>query len=373
VLAFVCGDIRGATQLPHGTHFITYADSLYAKGHPQVARAPAPQVSPRPPSPVAAQSTVAVPAGSNAAPGIGEANWKNLAHFDDLAYFVLPANLKPGGRTGRGWFLVLYRDPQGATSGGRIAQAAIAQQFWTADCAHNTIALLQVSYFSAAGASLGAEVVPSPERQSVDPSGNTIAAAMLSLLCARPYELDELDYTADAATLRKIFWLPANPQPTAPAQVAAGPSASAPAATAPGGRPSVNPMSIGPAMCPLLRRLETLAHEDFRSIDLGPDRRAGKSAELFHRTSMQMPPADCWISIDPKMPEAYNCLWPTGKEKEVDDQFVNLGRALEQCMGGKLDLSMLEIGYVSVKVRGVEFGASVANDSVSLDVRMAKP
>lgn len=46
VLAFACGDTRGATQLAQGAHIVAYADTLYAQGRPQVARAPATPAAP---------------------------------------------------------------------------------------------------------------------------------------------------------------------------------------------------------------------------------------------------------------------------------------------------------------------------------------
>jgi hypothetical protein len=161
--------------------------------------------------------------------------------------------------------------------------------------------------------------------------------------------------------------------PAAPAQASAVPPSEGPAARPPGGRPPPASMPIGPAMCPLLRRLEALAHEGFRSIDLGPDRSFGKDAERVHRTSMPIPGAKCNIDHTPGDPASYSCMWPQATEKEVDDQFVNMGRALEQCTGGTLDLSMLEFGDVTMKVRGVAFVASIISDFMSLSVHIAKP
>lgn len=46
VLAFACGDTRGATQLAQGANRIAYADALYAQGRPQVAKAPATPAAP---------------------------------------------------------------------------------------------------------------------------------------------------------------------------------------------------------------------------------------------------------------------------------------------------------------------------------------
>ena len=157
----------------------------------------------------------------------------------------------------------------------------------------------------------------------------------------------------------------------------AEPQGNAPAGAAPGGRPSVKPMPIGREMCPLLRRLEGLAREDFRSIDLGPDRAFGKDAETFHRTSMSIPGADCSIEHSPGDPVAYSCDWPPATEKEVDDQFVNMGRALENCTGEKLDQSELEFGDVTVMVHGIEYKASAVGtkkgDFLALTVQRAAP
>lgn len=53
VLAFACGDTRGATQLPKGANVIVHADTLYAQGHPQVAKAPATPAAPAASAPAA--------------------------------------------------------------------------------------------------------------------------------------------------------------------------------------------------------------------------------------------------------------------------------------------------------------------------------
>lgn len=146
----------------------------------------------------------------------------------------------------------------------------------------------------------------------------------------------------------------------------------------PDGRPSVKPMPIGPEMCPLLRRLEGLAREDFRSIDLGPDRTSGKDAETYHRASMSIPGAECYIFRSPGEPVAYRCNWPPAPETEVDKQFVDLGKALETCSAQTLDLSQLEFGDVKVKLHGIEYTATAIStkqqgDFLSLDVHMADP
>jgi hypothetical protein len=155
--------------------------------------------------------------------------------------------------------------------------------------------------------------------------------------------------------------------------------ASAPAATAPGGRPPVKPMPIGPAMCPLLRRLEGLAHEDFRSIELGPDRAFGKDADKIHRTSMPIPGVKCNIYHDvPGDPVTYSCMWPEGKQ--AMDQFVSMVQALQKCTGGTADLTKVqkyEMPDATMTLRGVEYRTMVTggvnDDFLSLDVRMAKP
>jgi hypothetical protein len=53
VLAFACGDTRGAMQLAQGAHIVAYADALYAQGHPQVAKASATPAAPPGPAPAA--------------------------------------------------------------------------------------------------------------------------------------------------------------------------------------------------------------------------------------------------------------------------------------------------------------------------------
>ena len=130
-------------------------------------------------------------------------------------------------------------------------------------------------------------------------------------------------------------------------------------------------MPIGPPMCPLLRRLEALAHDNFSSIELGPDRAFGKDADKVHRTSMPIPGAKCYIDHDtPGGPVTYSCIWPTSKE--VDDQFVSMVKALEKCTGGTADLTNVkeyEVADVTMTLRGVEYRTSVVNDFLSLDVR----
>ena len=127
-------------------------------------------------------------------------------------------------------------------------------------------------------------------------------------------------------------------------------------AAAPGGRPPAVAMPIGPALCPLLRRLEVLAHEDFRSIEQGPDRAFGKDADRVHRTSMPIPGAKC--NIDHREPGeriTYSCMWP--QSKDVEDQFVNMVRAFEKCTGGTADLTNVkeyEVADVTMTLRGVE-------------------
>ena len=100
--------------------------------------------------------------------GIGAAPCAASRLFDDVAYFVLPANLQPGKRTGRGSYLVLNRDPQ-PSDDGRIARVAITQELWTADCVKNTISWLQSSYFDEADAARrsGPAVAGAPERRPV--------------------------------------------------------------------------------------------------------------------------------------------------------------------------------------------------------------
>jgi hypothetical protein len=336
----------------------------------QSTAAPQQRVAPAPAAPPAAPS-IRSGAAAVAAPGIGSAPWRNLAFFDDLAYFVLSANLQPGRRAGRGWFLVLQSDLRSSLDG-RIAQTAIIQQLWTADCVNNTISMLQSSFFNAAGAPLGDYVVPSPESVSANPSGETLGSGILSLLCSRRYELSELEYSSDAVTLRERWLLELEQKASAPARAAAGSSASAPAATAPGGRPPVEPMPIGPEMCPLLGRLEGLAREDFRSIDRGPDRASGKGAETFHRTSMPIPGANCGIDHPLGVP-AYSCNWPQATEKEIDAQFVSMVKTLEKCTGGSADFTQLEFGEVTVKVRGIAYYVFIINDFLALAVSLDTP
>ena len=51
-------------------------------------------------------------------------------------------------------------------------------------------------------------------------------------------------------------------------------------------------------------------------------------------------------------------------------------KALKQCTGGTLDTTLLDelkIADVTVKLRGVDYRTAVINDSLSLDVHMAKP
>ena len=142
----------------------------------------------------------------------------------------------------------------------------------------------------------------------------------------------------------------------------------------PSGRPPSAAMPIGPALCPLLRRLEGLAREDFRSIELGPDRAFGKKAAEVNRTSMPIPGAKCYIDHAPDQPITYTCMWP--ESKEVEDQFVSMVEALQKCTGGTADLSSVteyEIADVTMNLRGVEYHTAVINDFLSLDVRMAKP
>lgn len=57
VLAFACGDTRGATQLAKGTNVIAYADTLYAQGHPQVAKPPTTPAAPSAPASAPAEAS----------------------------------------------------------------------------------------------------------------------------------------------------------------------------------------------------------------------------------------------------------------------------------------------------------------------------
>lgn len=159
----------------------------------------------------------------------------------------------------------------------------------------------------------------------------------------------------------------------APARADAGTPARGSAAAAQGGRPPSRPMPIGPAMCPLLRRLEALAREDFRSIDLGPDR-AAKDPATEHRTGMPVPGADCTIFHNPREPVTYSCIWPVSKEAE--DQFVRMVEAFKKCTGGDPDMSMIneyEMADVTMHLRGVDYRTSVINDFLTLDVFMPRP
>lgn len=59
ILAFACGDQRGAVQMPRGKNLIVAADELYARHHPQVATAPAPKAPATAPAPPARAPTPA--------------------------------------------------------------------------------------------------------------------------------------------------------------------------------------------------------------------------------------------------------------------------------------------------------------------------
>jgi hypothetical protein len=160
-----------------------------------------------------------------------------------------------------------------------------------------------------------------------------------------------------------------------PAQASAGPPPGGPAPVAPGGRPPTAAMPIGPAMCPLLRRLEALAHEDFRSIDTGPDRSV-KEPERVHRTSMPIPGTRyCEINHYPGEPIYYSCTWP--QSKQAEDQWWSMVKALQECTGGTLDTSVFdESGGVldmTVNLRRVQYHTNVVSDSLVLDVQLAKP
>jgi hypothetical protein len=161
----------------------------------------------------------------------------------------------------------------------------------------------------------------------------------------------------------------------APAQASTGSPPQGPAAAAPGGRPPPASMPIGPPMCPLLRRLEALAHENFRSIELGPDRAFGKDADRVHRTSMPIPGAKCYIDRhEPGDPITYSCMWPASKD--VEDQLLSMVKAFEKCTGGTADLTSVidyRVPDVTMTLRGVEYHTSIVNDFLTLDVHMAKP
>lgn len=509
VLAFVCGDTRGATQLPRGTHFITYADSLYAQGHPQVARAPAPQASPRPPSPVAAPSTTAAetqkrfcdqilqlrsaasqgfrsidlgpikgepaefhatsvirlitsddncfitrkggerPSYScswnvyddasdaydeariqavsnmlasclNVRPDWSEKNGQNFleinslgAHYELLlsAGFLMfsveaaqpgrpsaPTN-KPAASTvparaggtapatrGRPEFWMvgmtedrhtmffvdktsILRKPGGKAefrrekidnSSGKVAWLKVRSEI---DCNRRISRDLEVFAYRDDETLIGA-VQPAPEEAIRE---STVGAIVLAFVC-QGKEDSSVRLATDESTIM-FFAIEQGDKGLDRSP------ASAPAATAPGGRPPVKPMPIGPEMCPLLRRLETLAHEDFRSIELGPDRAFGKDAAVVHRTSMPIPGAKCYIDHhEPGDPITYSCMWPVSKQ--AMDQFVSMVQALQKCTGGTADLTNVqayEMPDVTMTLRGVEYRTMVTNDFLSLDVYMAKP
>lgn len=146
---------------------------------------------------------------------------------------------------------------------------------------------------------------------------------------------------------------------------AAGAARSAPAPS-----PAVAPFS-GPAMCAVLGRLGPLAGQGFSPIDLGPDRSA--SDPKYHRSSLSMEGgANCFVDHEPGKPNTYTCIWPVSPKAE--DQFVALVQSLRTCVGGTLDMKMLE-DYgdpdVTLRSHGVEYRAVMISSFVSLDVRPA--
>jgi hypothetical protein len=163
---------------------------------------------------------------------------------------------------------------------------------------------------------------------------------------------------------------------TAAAAPAAAPTVSAVVKPPPDAAADQPPtaIAIGPAMCPLLRRLEGLAREDFRSIDLGPNPGSADNPAQDHRTRMPIPGADCGIEHLPGEPILYSCLWP--RSNDVEDQFYSMVKTLEECTGGSADLSNLtEYSDADVKVtaRGVEYRTMITNDFLSLDVHEIRP
>jgi len=127
----------------------------------------------------------------------------------------------------------------------------------------------------------------------------------------------------------------------------------------------------GPAVCPVAGRLGPLAAQGFTSIDLGPDRSASDPNE-YHKPSVSMAGANCFVDHQPGKPNTYTCIWPVSPKAE--DQFVELVESLKACVGGTLDTKMLDdFGSpdVTLTSRGVEYRAVEINSFVSLDIRPA--
>jgi hypothetical protein len=76
-----------------------------------------------------------------------------------------------------------------------------------------------------------------------------------------------------------------------------------PAAAAPSGRPPSAVMPIGPAMCPLLRRLENGREDSVRSSS-APIAKQKAAKSIAHRDSGR----ECYIDHGPDQPITYTCM-----------------------------------------------------------------
>lgn len=92
--------------------------------------------------------------------------------------------------------------------------------------------------------------------------------------------------------------------------------------------------------CEQILQLKALAPQAFRAIDRGQIK-----GELLgdHASSLQLSGADCFISLEDKMPSFFSCGWvaPAGK---VDARFRETGQRIADCLHMHSDMTTFEDG-----------------------------
>lgn len=199
VVGFVCGNTAGATQLPGGTNPVDAADAVYARKHPQVAKAPVPRNTPASPSvaaPAKAKSGASVPV-----PGLGENSWKIISLDSEAMVMYAPSSVKSGKASGQAWFTVIYAKPRVL---GAVKGVVTAQLLYAADCARNTKRGLKAATYDTNDRLIfsGAD----PNAQPTNTQAGTVGRTEVDIACGRPVKhwVDDT-YTYDVPNMRGIY------------------------------------------------------------------------------------------------------------------------------------------------------------------------